>query len=292
MAVPTFVDRVTLHVSAGRGGHGVASVHREKFKPLGGPDGGNGGPGGSVILRVDPDVTTLVDYHHSPQPSGRARRSRGRRPPQRCPWRRPGASRAGRHRCLRPPRARPGGSGGPGHRDGRGQRRAGRSRQRRAGQLQAQGAGLRAPRRAGRRARDRAGAEGRRRHRPGWLPQRRQVQPDRGDVARPAEDRRLPVHHPGPQPRRRHGRGHHVHGRRRTRPDRGRKRGPRPRARLPPAHRALRRPGPRRRHGHDGARPQSGRGPRHHRERARTVRRSRGPAAPRRPQQDRRSRRP
>ncbi len=67
MAVPTFVDRVTLHVSAGRGGHGVASVHREKFKPLGGPDGGNGGPGGSVILRVDPDVTTLVDYHHSPK---------------------------------------------------------------------------------------------------------------------------------------------------------------------------------------------------------------------------------
>ncbi|RYP88955.1 GTPase ObgE [Nocardioides guangzhouensis] len=67
MAVPTFVDRVTLHVAAGRGGNGVASVHREKFKPLGGPDGGNGGPGGSVILRVDPDVTTLVDYHHSPK---------------------------------------------------------------------------------------------------------------------------------------------------------------------------------------------------------------------------------
>ncbi|OIJ26145.1 GTPase ObgE [Nocardioides luteus] len=67
MAVPTFVDRVTLHVEAGRGGHGVASVHREKFKPLGGPDGGNGGPGGSIILRVDPDVTTLIDYHHSPK---------------------------------------------------------------------------------------------------------------------------------------------------------------------------------------------------------------------------------
>jgi GTPase len=66
MAVPTFVDRVTLQVGAGRGGNGVASVHREKFKPLGGPDGGNGGPGGSVILRVDPDVTTLVDFHHSP----------------------------------------------------------------------------------------------------------------------------------------------------------------------------------------------------------------------------------
>jgi GTP-binding protein len=67
MAVPSFVDRVTLHVAAGRGGNGVASVHREKFKPLGGPDGGNGGPGGSVILRVDPDVTTLLDYHHSPR---------------------------------------------------------------------------------------------------------------------------------------------------------------------------------------------------------------------------------
>src|SRR6187200_1810455 len=70
MAVPTFVDRVALHISAGRGGHGVASVHREKFKPLGGPDGGNGGPGGSVILRVDPDVTTLLDYHHSPHRMG------------------------------------------------------------------------------------------------------------------------------------------------------------------------------------------------------------------------------
>ena len=67
MAVPTFVDQVTLHVVAGRGGNGVASVHREKFKPLGGPDGGNGGPGGSVVLRVDPDVTTLIDYHHSPR---------------------------------------------------------------------------------------------------------------------------------------------------------------------------------------------------------------------------------
>ncbi|MBA3529089.1 MAG: GTPase ObgE [Propionibacteriaceae bacterium] len=63
MAIPTFVDRVTLHVYGGNGGHGVASVHREKFKPLGGPDGGNGGDGGSVILRVDSSLTTLVDYH-------------------------------------------------------------------------------------------------------------------------------------------------------------------------------------------------------------------------------------
>ncbi|MGZ4632088.1 MAG: GTPase ObgE [Actinomycetes bacterium] len=62
----TFVDRVVLHVSAGDGGHGCTSVHREKFKPLGGPDGGNGGHGGDVTLVVDPNVTTLLDYHHSP----------------------------------------------------------------------------------------------------------------------------------------------------------------------------------------------------------------------------------
>lgn len=62
----TFVDRVELHVAAGNGGHGCASVHREKFKPLGGPDGGNGGRGGDVILVVDQSITTLLDYHHSP----------------------------------------------------------------------------------------------------------------------------------------------------------------------------------------------------------------------------------
>jgi GTP-binding protein len=66
VAIPSFVDQVTLHVTGGNGGHGVASVHREKFKPLGGPDGGNGGHGGDVILRVAQDVTTLIDYHHEP----------------------------------------------------------------------------------------------------------------------------------------------------------------------------------------------------------------------------------
>ncbi|EFE74391.1 GTPase ObgE [Streptomyces filamentosus] len=62
----TFVDRVELHAAAGNGGHGCASVHREKFKPLGGPDGGNGGRGGDVILVVEQSVTTLLDYHHHP----------------------------------------------------------------------------------------------------------------------------------------------------------------------------------------------------------------------------------
>ena len=62
----TFVDRVVLHAAGGDGGHGVASIRREKFKPLAGPDGGNGGNGGDVVLEVDRQVTTLLDLHHAP----------------------------------------------------------------------------------------------------------------------------------------------------------------------------------------------------------------------------------
>lgn len=61
-----FVDRVVLHAAGGNGGHGVASIRREKFKPLGGPDGGNGGNGGDVKVVVDPNTTTLLSYHHGP----------------------------------------------------------------------------------------------------------------------------------------------------------------------------------------------------------------------------------
>jgi len=66
----SFVDQVTLHVRAGNGGDGCVSIHREKFKPLGGPDGGNGGNGGSISLIADPSVTTLLDYHFSPHRKG------------------------------------------------------------------------------------------------------------------------------------------------------------------------------------------------------------------------------
>ena len=62
----TFVDQTTIHAQGGNGGHGCASVMREKFKPLGGPDGGNGGRGGDVIALVDPQVTTLMEFHHTP----------------------------------------------------------------------------------------------------------------------------------------------------------------------------------------------------------------------------------
>ncbi|WNG85840.1 GTPase ObgE [Mycobacterium sp. ITM-2016-00317] len=72
--MPRFIDRVVIHARAGNGGNGCASVHREKFKPLGGPDGGNGGRGGSVVFVVDPQVHTLLDFHFHPHvaaPSGK-----------------------------------------------------------------------------------------------------------------------------------------------------------------------------------------------------------------------------
>jgi GTP-binding protein len=74
----SFIDRVVLHLTAGNGGHGVASIHREKFKPLGGPDGGNGGRGGDVILRVDTNAHTLLDFHHHPhQKAGNGKQGAG-----------------------------------------------------------------------------------------------------------------------------------------------------------------------------------------------------------------------
>jgi GTPase len=64
--VAEFADQAELRVQAGDGGHGCASIHREKFKPLGGPDGGNGGRGGDVIVAVDPSAATLLDFHRRP----------------------------------------------------------------------------------------------------------------------------------------------------------------------------------------------------------------------------------
>ena len=61
-----FADQAEIRIQAGNGGNGCASIHREKFKPLGGPDGGNGGRGGNVILRVDPGAATLLDFHRRP----------------------------------------------------------------------------------------------------------------------------------------------------------------------------------------------------------------------------------
>ncbi len=73
-----FADHAVLKVQAGHGGNGCASVHREKFKPLGGPDGGNGGRGGDVSLAVDASTATLLDFHRRPvRKAGNGRQGEG-----------------------------------------------------------------------------------------------------------------------------------------------------------------------------------------------------------------------
>lgn len=62
-----FVDEATITVTAGNGGNGCISFRREKFIPLGGPDGGDGGNGGSVWLQADENLNTLIDFRHQRQ---------------------------------------------------------------------------------------------------------------------------------------------------------------------------------------------------------------------------------
>ena len=59
-----FVDHIQIHAKAGHGGRGTVSFRREKFVPRGGPDGGDGGRGGNVILRPDANVDNLVEFHY------------------------------------------------------------------------------------------------------------------------------------------------------------------------------------------------------------------------------------
>ena len=217
--MPRFVDRVVIHARAGNGGRGCASVHREKFKPLGGPDGGNGGNGGSIVFVVDPQVHTLLDFHFHPHvdaPSGKQGMGNNR----------DGA--AGDDLELRVP------DGtvvvdedgrlladltGDGHPVRSRRRWSRRTRQRRAVVAGTQGARLRPARREGPGPRPHPRTQDRRRRRPGRLSVGGQVVAGVGDLGGQAEDRRLPVHHAGAQPRRGVGGGAHLHRRRRPRPD-------------------------------------------------------------------------
>ena len=80
-----FLDQIKIYIKAGNGGHGSPSFRREKFIEYGGPDGGDGGKGGSVILRSERNLNTLIDYrfqqHHKAERgengSGQNRTGRG-----------------------------------------------------------------------------------------------------------------------------------------------------------------------------------------------------------------------
>ncbi len=74
-----FVDHIRVHAKAGDGGNGSRSFRRETFVPKGGPDGGDGGKGGDIVLRADPNVDTLAAFFYEPHIRGKDGQSGGKR---------------------------------------------------------------------------------------------------------------------------------------------------------------------------------------------------------------------
>ena len=60
-----FIDEAKIYVAAGNGGNGIATFRREKYEPEGGPDGGDGGRGGSVYVVADRNLNTLIEYRYT-----------------------------------------------------------------------------------------------------------------------------------------------------------------------------------------------------------------------------------
>ena len=191
-----FLDEAKIFVKSGDGGAGCVAFRREKFVEFGGPDGGDGGRGGDVIVEAVPNLNTLIDYRY--QQHFKARRGHHGKGSNRSGAKSDDviAARAGRHpdlrrgqgdAAVRPDRARP--ARGP----VQGRRR--RLRQRAFQELDQPGAAPLDPGLAGRGALDLAAPEADRRCRPGRPAQCRQVDLAGRRHPRQAEDRGLSLHH-------------------------------------------------------------------------------------------------
>lgn len=72
-----FIDSVVIEVGSGKGGDGMVHMHREKYRPRGGPDGGDGGRGGDVVLKVNPLLNTLNKFHYNQKFNAQAGKNGG-----------------------------------------------------------------------------------------------------------------------------------------------------------------------------------------------------------------------